>query len=156
MDFTFILLLLCLFIVLTFEFVNGMNDTANAIAPVIYSHSLEPKKSVLIAAILNFFGVLLGGVAVAMSIIHLLPLSTIVTQPTSFGILLVVSILVSAIIWDLGAWYLALPVSSSHALIGSILGISVALMYMPIGTSIVPHWGKAEEVIIGLLISPLI
>lgn len=156
MDFTLIILVLCLFVVLTFEFVNGMNDTANAIAPVIYSHSLEPKKSVLIAAILNFFWVLLGGVAVAMSIIHLLPLSTIVTQSTSFGILLVVSILVSAIIWDLGAWYLALPVSSSHALIGSILGISIALMYMPAWNNIVPHWGKAEEVIIGLLISPLI
>ncbi len=69
-----------------------------------------------------------------MSIIHLLPLSTIISQPTSFGIVLVISILISAIIWDLGAWYLALPVSSSHALIGSILGVSVALMYMPTGS----------------------
>ncbi len=75
---------------------------------------------------------LFGGIAVAMSIIHLLPLTTIISQPTSFGIVIVISILVSAIIWDLGAWYLALPVSSSHALIGSILGVSVALMYMPI------------------------
>lgn len=91
-----------------------------------------------------------------MSIIHLLPLSTIVSQPTSFGIILVISILVSAIIWDLGAWYLALPVSSSHALIGSILGISITLMFIPAGADTIPHWGKAQEVIIGLLISPLI
>ncbi|NRH20930.1 inorganic phosphate transporter [Candidatus Gracilibacteria bacterium] len=156
MDFTYIILGICLLIVLAFEFVNGMNDTANAVAPVIYSHSLEPKKSVLIAAFLNFLGVLFGGIAVAMSIIHLLPLSTIVSQPTNFGIILVISILVSAIIWDLGAWYLALPVSSSHALIGSILGISITLMFIPVGADTIPHWGKAQEVIVGLLISPLI
>lgn len=150
------ILILCLIVVLAFEFVNGMNDTANAIAPVIYSHSLEPKKSVLIAASLNFLGVLLGGTMVAMSILHLLPLGIITEQPTSFGILLVLSILFSAIIWDLGAWYLALPVSSSHALIGSILGVSIAIMYSAAGSSFTPHWGKAEEVIIGLLISPMI
>lgn len=91
---------------------------------------------------------LFGGIAVAMSILHLLPLSTIIGQPTSFGIILVISILVSAIIWDLGAWYLALPVSSSHALIGSILGVSIALMFMPAGVGAIPHWGKAQEVII--------
>lgn len=83
-----------------------------------------------------------------MSILHLLPLSTIINQPTSFGIILVISILVSAIIWDLGAWYLALPVSSSHALIGSILGVSIALMFMPAGAGIIPHWAKAQEVIV--------
>lgn len=156
MDFTFIILGICLLIVLAFEFVNGMNDTANAVAPVIYSHSLDPKRSVLVAAILNFFWVLFWGIAVAMSIIHLLPLSTIVSQPTSFGIILVISILISAIIWDLWAWYLALPVSSSHALIGSILGISITLMFIPAWADTIPHWGKAQEVIIGLLISPII
>ena len=149
-------LILCLGVVLSFEFVNGMNDTANAIAPVIYSHSLEPKKSVLIAATLNFLGVLLGGTAVAMSILHLLPLSIISEQPTGFGMILVLSILFAAIIWDLGAWYLALPVSSSHALIGSIIGVSITVMYSAAGNGFTPHWGKAEEVIIGLLISPMI
>lgn len=98
---TFIILVICLIVVLAFEFVNGMNDVANAIAPVIYSHSLEPKKSVIIAATLDFLGVLFGGITVAMGIIHLLPLSTIISQPTSFGILLIISILISAIIWDL-------------------------------------------------------
>lgn len=78
------LLILCLFVVLSFEFVNGMNDTANAIAPVIYSHSLNPKKSVLIAAVFNFLGVMFGGTIVAMSIVHLLPLSIIVNQTATF------------------------------------------------------------------------
>lgn len=96
-----LIFVLCLGVVLVFEFVNGMNDTANAIAPVIYSHSLEPKKSVFIAAVLNFLGVIFGGIAVAMSIMHLLPLSTIMSQPTSFGIILVISILISSILWDL-------------------------------------------------------
>ncbi len=150
------LLILCLVIVLAFEFVNGMNDTANAIAPVIYSHSLDPKKSVIIAAVLNFFWVLLWGTAVAMSILHLLPLGIIANQSSTFGVILVVSILISAILWDLGAWWLALPVSSSHALIGSILGVSVAVMYSDAGIGFTPHWNKAQEVIIGLLISPLI
>ena len=150
------ILILCLIIVLSFEFVNGMNDTANAIAPVIYSHSLEPKKSVIIAAILNFLGVLLGGTIVAMSIMHLLPLSIIIQQPPIFWVVLVLSILISAIIWDLGAWYLALPVSSSHALIGSILWVSIAVMYTAAGDWFIPHWWKAQEVIVGLLISPLI
>ncbi len=153
---TFIILVICLIVVLAFEFVNGMNDVANAIAPVIYSHSLEPKKSVIIAATLDFLGVLFGGITVAMGIIHLLPLSTIISQPTSFGILLIISILISAIIWDLWAYYLALPVSSSHALIGSILGISIALMLMPAGANAITHWEKIQEVIIGLLISPMI
>ena len=70
--------------------------------------------------------------------------------------MLVISILISAIIWDLGAWYLALPVSSSHALIGSILGVSIAIMYSAAGVGFTPHWSKAQEVIIGLLISPVI
>ena len=150
------LLILCLFVVLSFEFVNGMNDTANAIAPVIYSHSLNPKKSVLIAAVFNFLGVMFGGTIVAMSIVHLLPLSIIVNQTATFWVILVISILISAIIWDLGAWYLALPVSSSHALIGSILGVSIAIMYSAAGVGFTPHWSKAQEVIIGLLISPVI
>ncbi len=91
-----------------------------------------------------------------MSIVHLLPLSIIVNQSSTFGVVLVVSILISAIIWDLGAWYLALPVSSSHALIGSILGVSIAIMYSSMGVGFTPHWSKAQEVIIGLLISPMI
>ena len=151
-----LLLILCLIIVLSFEFVNGMNDTANAIAPVIYSHSLNPKKSVFIAATLNFLWVLLGGTTVAMSILHLLPLWLIADQTTSFWVVLVLSILISAIIWDLGAWYLALPVSSSHALIGSILGVSIIVTHSSVWQNFTPHWWKAEEVIMWLLISPII
>lgn len=141
------LLILCLFVVLAFEFVNGMNDTANAIAPVIYSHSLEPKKSVLIAASLNFLGVMFGGIVVAMSILHLLPVNEIINSPVSIGICLILSILLASIIWDLGAWWLALPVSSSHALIGSIIGVSFAFSQTSYGIGVGPHWNKASEVI---------
>ena len=142
-----LILVLCLGVVLTFEFVNGMNDTANAIAPVIYSHSLNPKKSVLIAAGLNFLGVLFGGIAVAMSILHLLPVDEILRAPAEVGIILIISILVASIIWDLGAWWLALPVSSSHALIGSIIGVSIGFSLTTFGVGVVPHWAKAVEVV---------
>lgn len=150
-----LLLVLCLGVVLSFEFVNGMNDTANAIAPVIYSHSLKPRIAVIIAAFFNFLWVFFG-TAVAMKIVHLLPLAMIAGQSITFGIIIIISILVSAIIWDLGAWRLALPVSSSHALIGSIFGVNIALLWLFGNTGIDLHWEKALEVIEGLLFSPLI
>jgi phosphate/sulfate permease len=142
-----LILILCLGVVLVFEFVNGMNDTANAIAPVIYSHSLEPRKSVLIAASLNFLGVMFGGIAVAMSILHLLPVDAIINAPTEVGVFLIIAILLSSIVWDLGAWWLALPVSSSHALIGSIIGVSIAFSMTTYGAEVIPNWHKAQEVI---------
>jgi PiT family inorganic phosphate transporter len=151
-----IVLILCLGVVLAFEFINGMNDTANAIAPVIYSHSLHPKKSVLIAACLNFLWVMFGGIAVAMSILHLLPVNEILNSPMQIGVFLVISILLSSIIWDLGAWWFALPVSSSHALIGSIIGVSIAFSLTSFGAGVVTHWNKAIEVIEWLLLSPIL
>ena len=117
----YILLGFCLLLVCAFEFINGFHDTANAVAPVIYTNSLTPKKAVLLAAFFNFLGVILGGIGVAMEIIHLLPLDMIASQPISFGICVVLSLLVSAIIWNFGTWYLGIPASSSHTLIGSIL-----------------------------------
>jgi PiT family inorganic phosphate transporter len=117
----YILLALCLLLVCAFEFINGFHDTANAVAPVIYTNSLTPKKAVLLAAFFNFLGVSLGGISVAMGIIHLLPLDMIANQPVSFGICVVLSLLLAAIIWNFGTWYLGIPASSSHTLIGSIL-----------------------------------
>ena len=149
-----ILLFFCLLLVCVFEFVNGMNDTSNAVAPVIYTNSLSPKKSVLLAAIMNFLWVMFGGIAVAMGIIHLLPLDFIATQSVAFGICIVLSLLLAAIIWNFSVWWLGLPSSSSHALIGAILGIGIALWYLD--GSVTPNWNKAQEVIKSLLISPLI
>lgn len=88
-----------------------------------------------------------GGIAVAMSILHLLPVNEILNSPMQIGIFLVISILLSSIIWDLGAWWFALPVSSSHALIGSIIGVSIAFSLTSFGAGVVTHWNKAIEVI---------
>lgn len=97
-----------------------------------------------------------GGIAVAMSILHLLPVNEILNAPVTLGVILVISILLASIIWDLGAWWLALPVSSSHALIGAIIGVSIAFGYTSFGAGVAVHWNKAKEVIEGLLLSPLI
>jgi phosphate/sulfate permease len=150
----FLLLGLCLLLVCAFEFINGFHDTANAVAPVIYTNSLSAKKAVLLAAIFNFLGVVLGGIAVAMGIIHLLPLDIIASEPVAFGICVVLSLLISAIIWNLGTWYLGIPASSSHTLIGSILGVSLAMYYLD--ARVVLPIGKVTEVFESLLISPFI
>lgn len=154
----FILLIVCLGLVAAFEFVNWFNDTANAIAPVIYTRSLKPKRAVVLAWILNFLWVIFWWIWVAMAIMHLLPLAVIAEQPVSFWIALVSSLLISAIIWNLTTWYLAIPSSSSHALIWSIIWVSVAMMYLPISwwELVSPNWGKAKEVLESLLFSPLI
>jgi PiT family inorganic phosphate transporter len=150
----FLLLGVCLLFVCAFEFINGFHDTANAVAPVIYTNSLSPKKSVLLAAFFNFLGVTLGGISVAMGIIHLLPLDMIAGQGVSFGITVVLSLLFSAIIWNFGTWYLGIPASSSHTLIGSILGVSLA-MYM-LDSNVTLPVSKVIEVMKSLLFSPVI
>jgi inorganic phosphate transporter, PiT family len=154
----FALLIGCLALVCIFEFVNGSHDTANAVSPVIYSHSLKPKVAVILAACMNFLGVTLWGIAVAMGIIHLLPLEVIASQGNMFGICVVLSLLITAIIWNAGTWYLGLPASSSHTLIGSIFGVGIAMSILPIGASqsVSLNWHKIIEVIESLLLSPVI
>ena len=153
MESIYILLGLCLLLVCAFEFINGFHDTANAVAPVIYTNALTARKSVILAAIMNFTGVLVGGITVAMGIIHLLPLETISSQPLAYGVCVVLSLLFTAIIWNLGTWYLGIPASSSHTLIGSILGVSIAIWYLGGDT---PSWGKALDAGKSLLLSPLV
>lgn len=154
----FAILITCLTLVCAFEFVNWFNDTANAIAPVIYTRSLKPKRAVLLAGTLNFLWVIFWWIWVAMAIMHLLPLSVIAEQPLSFWIALVSSLLISAIIWNLTTWSLAIPASSSHSLIGSIIWVSIAMMFLPIiwTEKVSPNWWKALEVLQSLLFSPII
>jgi phosphate/sulfate permease len=158
MDFLFsgtgILLIVCILLVCTFEFINGFHDTANAVAPVIYTNSLEAKKAVILAAICNFLWVLLGGTGVAMGIIHLLPLDVIADQSVTFGICVVVSLLFSAIIWNLWTWYFGIPASSSHTLIGAILWVSL-VMYTLYDSVTLPI-AKTREVFESLLVSPIV
>jgi PiT family inorganic phosphate transporter len=151
------LLLAALGIALGFEFVNGFHDTANAVATVIYTKSLTPRKAVVWSGLCNFVGVHLGGTAVAFSIVHLLPVEMLVSVGSGEGMAMVLALLIAAILWNLGTWSLGLPASSSHTLIGAILGVGLANSTLPghtFGRGI--NWAKAGEVGLSLLISPVV
>jgi PiT family inorganic phosphate transporter len=144
-------------IALGFEFVNGFHDTANAVATVIYTRSLSPRKAVVWSGICNFIGVHLGGTAVAFSIVHLLPVELLVSIGSGPGLSMVLSLLIAATLWNLGTWYLGLPASSSHTLIGAVMGVGLAngvLHGGGLGAGV--NWSKALEVGAALLISPVI
>src|SRR5690349_1018437 len=153
----FILLAVALLIALGFEFVNGFHDTANAVATVIYTHSLPPTFAVIWSGVFNFLGVLVSSGAVAFGIISLLPVELILQVGSSAGFAMVFALLIAAIVWKLGTWWLGLPASSSHTLIGSIIGVGVAnaLMHGRDGTSGV-DWAQATKIGYALLLSPLV
>src|SRR5258705_4706916 len=153
----YILLFVALLIALGFEFVNGFHDTANAVATVIYTRSLPAHIAVVWSGLFNLFGVLLSSGAVAFGIVSLLPVELILQVGSNAGFAMVFALLIAAIIWNLGTWYLGLPASSSHTLIGSIIGVRIAnaLMRCRAGTSGV-DWGKATEIGYALLLSPLV
>jgi PiT family inorganic phosphate transporter len=153
----YLLLFVALLIALGFEFVNGFHDTANAVATVIYTHSLPAEIAVVWSGSFNFLGVLLSSGAVAFGIISLLPVELILQVGSSAGFAMVFALLIAAIIWNLGTWYLGLPASSSHTLIGSIIGVGIAnaLARGQDGTSGV-DWGQATAVGKALLFSPIV
>ena len=153
----YILLFVALLIALGFEFVNGFHDTANAVATVIYTHSLPAEFAVMWSGLFNFLGVLTSTGAVAFGIVSLLPVELILQVGSSAGFAMVFALLIAAILWNLGTWAFGLPASSSHTLIGSIIGVGVAnaLMRGRDGTSGV-DWGKATEIGYALLLSPLV
>ena len=153
----FVLLGVALFIALGFEFVNGFHDTANAVATVIYTHSMPAQIAVVWSGVFNFLGVLTSSGAVAYGIIALLPVELILQVGSGAGFAMVFALLLGAIIWNLGTWYLGLPASSSHTLIGSILGVGLAnqVMHSSGGASGV-DWAQASKVGYSLLLSPLI
>src|SRR5262249_14758360 len=122
----FALLGIALLIALGFEFVNGFHDTANAVATVIYTHSLPPNFAVVWSGLFNFFGVLVSSGAVAFSVVSLLPVELILQVGSSAGFAMVFALLIAAVIWNLGTWWLGLPASSTHTLTGSIIGVGVA------------------------------
>jgi inorganic phosphate transporter, PiT family len=153
----YLMLGLALVIALGFEFVNGFHDTANAVATVIYTNSLDPHVAVVYSGILNFVGVLLSSGTVAFAIISLLPVELILKADRGSGFAMIFALLVAAILWNLATWYRGLPASSSHTMIGSILGVGVAfqLMQGKSGTAGV-DWEQVEKVFKALLISPLV
>jgi len=150
-----VFLIVCLLAAVTFEFINGFHDTANAVATVIYTHSLRPTVAVIWSGLWNFIGVNLGGIAVAMGIINLLPTEVLVDQNLSHNIAMVFSLILTAIIWNLSTWYFGIPCSSSHTLIGSIFGLGLAFMLLPGSHAIALNWTKVMEVGLSLLISPV-
>ena len=152
----FILLFVALLIALGFEFVNGFHDTANAVATVIYTHALPANFAVVWSGMFNLAGVLLSSGAVAFGIVSLLPVELILQVGSSAGFAMVFALLIAAIIWNLGTWYFGLPASSSHTLIGSVIGVGVtnALLHGRSGTSGV-DFDQATSIGKALLLSPI-
>ena len=158
LDFTVgLALFLSLVFVLAYEFINGFHDTANAVATVIYTKAMPPYMAVVASGIFNFFGVMVGGLGVAYAIVHLLPVDLLLNVSSAYGMIMVFSLLTSAIFWNLGTWYFGIPSSSSHTLIGSILGVGGAhalLTHLPLAQGI--NTKKAIDIMLSLLISPLV
>jgi phosphate/sulfate permease len=150
------LFILCLALAFAFEFVNGFHDTANAVATVIYTKTLKPTLTVLLSAVMNFLGVFFAGTAVAYGILKLLPPRVLEEYPLEAPLSIVIAALLSSISWNLLTWYRGIPSSSSHTLIGSILGVGLAHSVLPgenFGEGI--NWGKALDIGLSLLCSPL-
>jgi phosphate/sulfate permease len=151
-----IMLIVCLLAACLFEFINGFHDTANAVATVIYTKSLSPGRAVVWSGIWNFIGVYFGGIAVAVGIINLLPIEALVDQNVYHNIAMILSLILTAVIWNLGTWYFGIPASSSHTLIGSIFGIGIAFMFITPEGTVALNWLKVAEVGLSLLVSPFI
>ncbi|WP_259014184.1 inorganic phosphate transporter [Emticicia fluvialis] len=154
----FLLLSFCLLAACAFEFINGFHDTANAVATVIYTNSLKPTQAVVWSGLINFIGVVTGGVGVGMSIVNLLPVELLIDQNVYHSIAMVLALLFSAIIWNFGTWYFGIPASSSHTLIGAILGVGLGYALLPDNASGVAavNWDKAKEIFYALFLSPLV
>jgi PiT family inorganic phosphate transporter len=155
---TAILLCLAVLLALSFEFVNGFHDTANAVATVIYTHSLKPTQAVVWSGTWNLIGVLTSSGAVAFGIVALLPVELVINVGSGAGFAMVFALLISSIVWNLGTWYLGLPASSSHTLIGSIVGVGLMNSFMSPGSTFGEgvNWAKVEDTVKALIFSPLL
>jgi inorganic phosphate transporter, PiT family len=152
---TITFLVLAIALALLFEMVNGFHDTANAVATVIYTNTLQPSIAVIWSGCWNLIGVLCSSGIVAFTILALLPPNLVLHVGSASSFAMVFAILISAILWNLGTWYLGLPASSSHTLIGSIIGVGLANSVVSAGHSTV-NWATAQEVLPSLLISPIV
>lgn len=148
---------LALLVAFAFEFINGFHDTANAVTTVIYTGTLKPTPAVVFSGFCNFLGVLLGGTAVAFTIVNLLPVDLLIDSSSMRAIVMVLSLLLAGVIWNLGTWWVGLPVSSSHTLIGSIIGVGMANSLVSSGNLLQGvSWQHVKNVGLALLISPAI
>jgi PiT family inorganic phosphate transporter len=150
-------LIVCLALVLAFEFSNGFHDTANAVATVIYTNSLKPLYAVVWSGIMNFLGVLLGGIAVAYALVQLIPPEVLSPPNGGTAVGMLAALFIAALIWNVGTWWLGLPNSSSHALIGALIGIAIANSIKHargFGNGV--DWSQVKSVLSALLFSPII
>ncbi len=150
-----ILLVVCILAACAFEFINGFHDTANAVATVIYTRSLKPRTAVIWSGFWNFVGVYFGGLAVAIGIVNLLPLEALVDQNIQHNVAMILSLIFTAIIWNLATWYFGIPCSSSHTLLGSIFGIGIAFMFINTTGTMALNWKKVIDAGLSLFISPI-
>jgi inorganic phosphate transporter, PiT family len=153
---TIAILASCFVLVLVFEFSNGFHDTANAVATVIYTNSLPATAAVIWSGIMNFLGVIAGGIAVAYALVELIPPE--ILSPPDGGIAagLLVAIFSAALIWNVGTWWLGIPNSSSHALIGSLIGVALEAALVRDGSPRSVDWGQVWSVLGSLLVSPIL
>lgn len=154
---TGLMLVLALLFVLFYEAINGFHDTANAVATVIYTRAMRSQVAVVMAGMFNFLGVMLGGLSVAYAIVHLLPTDLLLNVSSAHGLAMVFSMLLAAIIWNLGTWYFGIPASSSHTLIGAIIGIGLTNALMT-STSVVDALNvpKMIQIFLSLILSPIV
>src|SRR3984885_5296694 len=154
---TAILLCLAILLALSFEFVNGFHDTANAVATVIYTNSLKPNYAVVWSGMWNLIGVLTSSGAVAFRIVALLPVELVINVGSGAGFAMVFALLISSIVWNLGTWYLGLPASSSHTLIGSIVGVGLmnSLLSPDAAFGEGVNWAKVQDTLKALVVSPI-
>ena len=154
---TGLLLVLALLFVLFYEAINGFHDTANAVATVIHTRAMRSEIAVVMSGLFNFLGVLLGGLSVAYAVVHLLPTDLLLNVGSAQGLAMVFSMLLAAIIWNLGTWYFGLPASSSHTLIGAIIGIGLTNAWVT-GESVVDALNipKVIEIFMALIVSPIV
>ncbi|MGP4123388.1 MAG: inorganic phosphate transporter PitA [Sodalis sp. (in: enterobacteria)] len=154
---TSLVLMLALIFVLVYEAINGFHDTANAVATVIYTRALRSQLAVAMSGVFNFLGVLMGGLSVAYAIVHLLPTDLLLNVSSVHGLAMIFSMLLAAIVWNLGTWYFGLPASSSHTLIGAIIGIGLTNALVSdssmVSTVNIP---KLLEIFLSLIVSPVV
>nr|BET44394.1 MAG: inorganic phosphate transporter PitA [Candidatus Aschnera chinzeii] len=155
--YTTILLILALLFVLLYEAINGFHDTANAVATIIYTKALSTQSAVIMAGIFDFLGVLLGGLSVAYAIVHLLPTDLLLDVGSSHNLIMIFAILMSAIIWNWSTWYYGLPASSSHTLIGAIIGVAITnALINKFSILQALNINKVVDIFLSLILSPAI
>ncbi|WP_367160222.1 inorganic phosphate transporter [Kozakia baliensis] len=148
---------LCFVLVCVFEFANGFHDTANAVATVIYTNSLKPKVAVVWSGLMNLLGVLLGGIAVAYALVELLPPDVLSPPNGDPAVPMLVSLFGTALAWNLFTWWFGIPNSSSHCVIGALVGIAVGDSFLharDLGHSV--DWDQIWKVLRALATSPVL